>query len=250
MTQAQLERVKNSTNLIQETEDYSIFEHLPHNRPVVQNHVIRLAQSMQERPHLRPARPILCNEKMQVIDGQHRLKGSELNGQTVYFMVVSGLTIEDARILNALQRTWSILDYAYSYASSKVPGYIQFVKTYEARTLPPSVVLEYMAGSGGKSRQNFRMGLLEAVEQRELDKTLDQLQAVLEQFPKAATPYIVSAAYYTIVRNEKYDHARMLRKLLNSTPQVQSDRIAYVRELERIYNTDVPFNGPSYVRFF
>ena len=236
---------------IQETNDYSIFKFLPHNRPVVHSHVIRLAGSMSERPHLRPARPVLVNELMQVIDGQHRLKASELNGQSVYFMVVEGLTIDDARLLNALQRTWSLLDYAYSYASSKVPAYVQFVKTYEARELPPSVIMEYMAGKQGNRRQHeFRTGQLKIVDQKALDLQLDQLEEILAKFPEAATPYNVSMAVLPVIRNKAYTHDRMMKKLRASKPQVQPDRVGYIRELERTYNMDVPFNGPSYVRFF
>lgn len=234
---------------IEVTEDYSIFKMLPHNRPVVQSHVIRLAQSMAERPHLRPARPVLVNEAMQVIDGQHRLKGSELNGQAVYFMVVPGLTISDARVLNALQRTWSLLDYAYSYASSKVPAYIQFVKTYEARELPPSIIMEYIMPNNRRQFE-FRMGQMALVDQKVLDAKLDQLEQTLVEFPKGATPYIVSTAFLNVQKTEGYDHKRMLQKLQRSKPQVQPDRVGYIRELERVYNTDVPFNGPSYLRFF
>lgn len=235
---------------IQETTDLSIFKSLPHNRPVVQSHVIRLAGSMSTRPHLRPARPVLVNEKYQVIDGQHRLKASELNGQSVYFMVVEELTIDDARLLNALQRTWSLLDYAYSYASSKIPAYVQFVKNYEARELPPSVILEFMTNSGSKARSNFRLGIIEPIAQDTVAVNLNKLEQILEEFPKASTPYIVAAAFSKILRTEGYDHNRMIQKIKRSSPQAQPSRVDYVRELERIYNADVPFNGPSYVRFF
>jgi hypothetical protein len=239
------------TSKIEETDNYDMFKPLPHNRPVVQSHVARLMTSMAERPHLRPARPVLVNDKYQVIDGQHRLRASELNGQSVYFMVVDGLTIDDARLLNALQRTWSLLDYAYSYASSKVPAYIQFVKTYEARELPPSVIMEYMMSTKGTRKQHeFRIGQMEAVDQKALDQKLDQLEQVLAEFPKAATPYVVSMAYLAASKNEYYDHARMMRKITSTKPAPQADRIGYIRELERIYNADVPFNGPSYLRFF
>lgn len=235
---------------IQETNDLSIFKMLPHNRPVVQSHVIRLAGSMSERPHLRPARPVLVNEKYQVIDGQHRLKASELNGQSVFFMEVDGLTIDDARLLNALQRTWGLLDYAYSYASSKVPAYVQFVKNYEARELPPSVILEFMTNTGSHARANFRLGIMEPIAQDTVAVNLNKLEQVLAEFPKSATPYIVSAAFSSILKTEGYDHNRMIRKIKGSKPEAQASRVDYVRELERIYNADVPFNGPSYVRFF
>lgn len=236
---------------IRETADYSIFKLLPHNRPVVQSHVIRLMHSMADRPHLRISRPVLVNEDYQVIDGQHRLKASELNNQSVYFMVVPGLTIDDARLLNALQRTWSLLDYAYSYASSKIPAYVQYVRTYEARELPPSVVMEYMTQSQGSRRQHeFRVGELKQVEQKALDERLDRCEDVIAAFPKTATPYVVSMAFLTVLKTEGYDHDRMLKKIARAKLQPQPDRVSYIRELERAYNTDVPFDGPSYLRFF
>lgn len=248
MTDEKGQPVKVST-LIQETSDYSKFKKLPHNRPVVQSHVIRLAQSMADRPHLRPARPVLCNEKMQVIDGQHRQSGSELNGQSIYFMVVPGLTIDDARLLNALQRTWGLLDYAYSYASSKVPAYVQFVKTYEQRELPPSVIVEYMMPAIRK-RHQFRIGEMEVVDQKVMDTKLDNLEDVLKMFPKNATPYVIGAAFLTMLKTEGYDHKRLLTKAGKSKLLPQPDRASYLRELERMYNADVPLNGPSYLRFF
>lgn len=235
--------------VIQETSDYSIFKLLPHNRPIVQSHVIRLMHSMAERPHLRVSRPVLVNEKMQVIDGQHRLKASELNDQTVFFMVVPGLTIDDARLLNALQRTWSILDYAYSYASSKVPAYVQFVKTYEARELPPSIIMDYMMPNI-RRQHDFRIGAMEPVDQKALDTKLDQCEDVVAAFPKSATPYMVASAFLAVQKTEGYDHNRMVQKTKRAKLQPQPDRISYIRELERAYNTDVPFNGPSYLRFF
>lgn len=241
--------IKPTETVIQQTEDLSIFKMLPHNRPVVQSHVIRLAASMAERPHLRPARPVLVNEQMQVIDGQHRLKGSELNGQAVFFMVVPGLTISDARLLNALQRTWSLLDYAYSYASSKVPAYVQFVKTYEARELPPSIIMEYIMPVG-RQQFEFRTGKMEPVDQKVLDAKLDRLEEVIALFPDAARSYLIGNAFLAVSRIEGYDHKRLLDKVKRGKPTMQPDRVSYIRELERVYNADVPYNGPSYLRFF
>ena len=235
---------------ILETEDYSIFKMLPHNRPVVQSHVIRLTRSMADRPHLRPARPVLVNDKMQVIDGQHRLKASELNGQSVFYMVVPNLTIEDARLLNALQRTWSLLDYAYSYASSKVPAYVQFIKAYESHELPPSTIVEAMGTNGSKARRDFRIGELKVMDQTELNNRLAMIEDVVKAFPEAATPYLVAAAFMTLLRADGYNHERMMVKIGTVKLSPQPDRISYVRELERAYNADVTFGGPNYLRFF
>lgn len=238
------------TGVIEETMDYSIFKLLPHNRPIVQTHVRRLVASMSERPHLRIARPILVNEAYQVIDGQHRLKAAELNGQSIYYMLVPGLTIDDARLLNALQRTWGLLDYGYSYASSKLPGYVQFIETYEARNLPPSIVLEYMAVTDTKRRYDFRIGLLQVIDQAVLDERLDQVEDIIKVFNPGATPYIVASAFSIVHTTKGYDHERMLKRIGQEKLLPQATRIDYIRELERVYNTGSPHNGPSYLRFF
>lgn len=236
-------------NIIHETSDYGKFKTLPHNRPLVQSHVRRLVASMSERPHLRPARPVLVNEKNEVVDGQHRLKASEINGQSVYYMMVPGLTIDDARLLNALQRTWGLLDYAYSYASSKVPAYVQFVDTYEAHKLPPSIIMEYML-SGARKTHNFRIGEFKAVDQKVLDVQLDNTEEILTAFPVGARAYTIAAAFRAAQNVKGYDHNRMMNKISKQTLSLQADRVNYIRELERAYNRDIPYDGPSYLRFF
>jgi hypothetical protein len=204
---------------------------------------------MFARPHLRPARPVLINEKNQVVDGQHRLEGAKINGQSVFYMQVKGLTVDDARVLNALQRTWRLLDYAYSYASSRIPAYTQFVNTYEAHILPPSIVMDYMMPSI-RRQHNFKLGLLQAVDQRSLDDRLGQAEDILEAFGKKAAPYAVSAAVLNLQKIEGYDHERMMKKLASNKVTVQLRPADYMRELERVYNADIGVTGPSYLRFF
>lgn len=239
----------NAKNTILTTEDANIFKFLKHNRPVVQSHVARLAQSMQDKPHLFPARPILVNENMEVIDGQHRLKGATFNKQTIYYMVVDGLTIEDARLLNALQRTWSLLDYAYSYASSGETVYVDFIKTYEAHELPPSVVMEYMTGAQSRQRYMFRIGEFEPIEKKLYLERMSNLSD-LQDHTKEWASYKFGMAFDTVQKTEGYDHQRMLKKLNGVKIEGKADRVDYIRELERIYNADFPFSSPSYLRFF
>ena len=93
---------------VQVTSNYQIFKTLTSNRKVDMNHVKRLATSMKENPHLFETRPILVNENMFVIDGQHRLKAAQINKQPVYYMVSKGITIEDTRTLNTTQANWTI----------------------------------------------------------------------------------------------------------------------------------------------
>lgn len=239
-----------ANNIIHETDNYDIFKVLPYNRPVVASHVRRLAEAMQKRPHLRPAQPILVNEKYQVVDGQHRLEASRYNNQTVFYMVVEGLTVADARMLNALQRTWRILDYAYSYAASGVPAYVQFVETYEERKLPPSVIIEYLAIGNSRQRQEFRAGTIRFLDRKASNKLLDELEEIVALFPDVSGIYHLASAVRSVQSVEGYDHNRMVAKLKTVSPKIQPNRIEYIRELERIYNANTHSDGRNFVRFF
>ena len=66
------------------TTDYDIFKQLLGNREINYNHVRRLIKSMQEEYLIVP---IQVNEKMEVIDGQHRIAACKELGFPIYYMI-------------------------------------------------------------------------------------------------------------------------------------------------------------------
>ena len=84
-------------NQVQSTNEHSIFQIQVGNRPINNNHVARLILSMKERYLMAP---LIVNQKMEVIDGQHRLKAhKELNLPT-YFIENKGYGLEETQLLN------------------------------------------------------------------------------------------------------------------------------------------------------
>jgi hypothetical protein len=236
------------TNVILQTKDYSMFKLLKHNRRIVEYHVQDLIKSFTDRPHLRPARPVLINDKHEIIDGQHRVKASERMGIEVFYMVVEGLTISDARLLNALQRTWSLLDYAESYASDGHAEYEKFLAMHEKYKIPAMALVAYMSGRQDQGmRKQFKIGEFKTTEQRLI---LDYLQKLEDFAPflKGWNEERFAMAAFTLFRNDVYDHKRMLTKLENAKIQRQPSRLEYLRELENIYNMDTRLENR--VRFF
>ena len=60
-----------------ETTDYDIFKGIVGNRKVEKKHVEMLTGAI-DRNNLLNVRPIIVNEEMMVIDGQHRLEAAKL----------------------------------------------------------------------------------------------------------------------------------------------------------------------------
>lgn len=91
------------------TLDYNIFKIIRGNRPIKASHVQDLMNSIREN-NLLKARPILVNENLEVIDGQHRLEAAKILGVEIYYEIIEGLKINDVAIINSNQRNWK-LDY-------------------------------------------------------------------------------------------------------------------------------------------
>ena len=64
---------------------------------------------------------ILVNEKMQVIDGQHRLISAIKNKTFIYYIIAKGYDLEEVKALNMQQKNWSTDDFLYSYANMGIP---------------------------------------------------------------------------------------------------------------------------------
>lgn len=236
------------SNVIFTTDNYAKFKLLAYNRPVREYHVRDLMKSFEEHPHLRPTRPVLLNEKHEIIDGQHRVEAAKRLGIDTYYMVVEGLTIADARLLNALQRTWSLIDYAESYAADGHTEYVRFMDYYEEYKLPAMALVAYMSGKQDQGmRSEFKLGKFRATDRKIIDEYLQKLEDFSE-FTDSWREERFALAAFTLFRHDKYDHKRMMEKMGKARLIRQPARLEYLRELENIYNSDTRLENR--VRFF
>ena len=114
--------------MIQKTTDYSKFKTLKANRSLSATHLARLTLSISRRNMLEQ-NPIIVNENMEVIDGQHRLEVARLNHWAVYYTVVPDAGIDEVMEMNANLRTWKLIDYVDSLITR---GYkdMQYIKEF------------------------------------------------------------------------------------------------------------------------
>ncbi len=99
---------------MQKTSDYTKFRQIDGNRKVNQGHVNKLAQAI-ERKNLLEYFPVLLNEDMEVIDGQHRLSAAFKLEVPIYYEVVPGLTLTDVMSINTNSKSWNLGDFIDSH---------------------------------------------------------------------------------------------------------------------------------------
>ncbi|APH20912.1 ParB/RepB/Spo0J family partition protein [Clostridium botulinum] len=111
--------------LVQQTYDYSIFKVHPKNRNVDLKHVEEIKISMQKKLLFNP---ILINEKMEIIDGQHRFEACKQLGLPIWFIMVEGLDVQDMQILNLNNNNWRHEDFLDFYIKEDKNNYKVFKK--------------------------------------------------------------------------------------------------------------------------
>ncbi len=240
---------------VQHTTRYDLFRVLPGNRAISKYHVREIAESFAENPNLIEIRPILVNEDMEIIDGQHRLRACEMLGIQVPYIVAPGLTIGTAQIMNALQRAWSLTDFANSHAYGGNASYQKFLRYLEDYApIAPNALLMFITnradGKGTKTR--FKMGKFVFPDDTvDLDRRLGMLTSMAD----AGVTFWASEAFTSSFRamlrtlGDEYDHERLITNIKKMSDfERKATIMEQLRELERAYNHNRTMAGIK--RFF
>ena len=72
--------------------------------------------------------PIIVNEKMEIIDGQHRFQAIQNLGLSLHYKIIDCLNLPDVQRLNARNKVWSFNDSLDSFCDLGKKDYILFKK--------------------------------------------------------------------------------------------------------------------------
>ena len=229
---------------VYEEDNYDLFVRLEDNRDVLSGRVGKLIASMKERYI---CNPIIVNEKMEVIDGQGRFEARKAMGKPIHFIIVEGTTSDDCRRMNKYNSTWTVLDFARSYAKTGISSYIRLLETCKTVNLPISTVLR-LSNHGTRKcttrtekMSNYEKGLLSFT--AEDSKVVNHVTQLADEINNALqfTGRINDAfrcGVKVMVETPGYSHNRMLRNCKNERANyAQMSRLVdQLVEFERIYN--------------
>jgi len=238
-------------NTIQQTEDYSSFKSIIGNRTINKAQVAKLYESFGNLPSLVQATPIIVNDKMEIIDGQHRFQAWKKLGVPIAYYQVNGLTLGDVQVMNSSTKNWTPLDYAKSYSALGKPDYDIYLKFKSKYKLSHNVLLSYLGKINNLDKsdemgsirglnntvQTFRKGLFQVVDEKKSEILCKDLIEV-QQYYKRGDSRSFAIAFKIAHASPKYNHAQMMEKmaLLGSTIKDSPFAEDYMRQLEKIYN--------------
>ena len=112
------------------TYDHDKFKILKGNRSVKKSHVQNLKKSLSE-DYLFTL--ILVNEKLEVIDGQHRLQALKELNLPVNYIIIKGYGVEEVKRLNINNIDWTKDNYLHHYCDLGFKNYILYRDFKNAR---------------------------------------------------------------------------------------------------------------------
>lgn len=241
--------------VVLETTDYTIFKDLVGNRPVEKLHVKELIRSLTDRGNLIREFPVVVNEKMEIIDGQHRIAALKELGWPVAYRIEKGLTIATVRDINSAQKNWNWLDYAHSFSVLGNDNYKRLLQLYDWFGVGYHVLARYCGFDRDRHHRGnlaYSQGNLELspeTKQKAWD-LLKQAKEIIELLPKNSN-LVVWPALHTIFQSPEYDHKRMVHKAQNYGDRLKSYSTINdeLRALEDMYNFNVK-DGSEPIRLF
>lgn len=236
-------------NKVYKTNDLTIFKSIDGNRVPNLIHVNRLTESIKR--YGMKCNPILINEKMEVIDGQHRLLAARNVNSHVYFIVIPGSNLNDVHTLNLNQKNWSRKDFMEGYARMGLMPYIKlqtFVKKNDDFSFNDCVALctntsSFGASTNkeGKKIHNYKYTIEEGTW---TGKDFDIAQEWANKI-RMIKPYYVGynrttfvCTMITLFSNSNFDYNEFMHKLrIQPTALVDcANRDQYKTLIEDIYN--------------
>lgn len=136
---------------IYKTKNYDQFYLINGNRDIDEKHVQRLIESMTDEECISP---VQVNEKMELIDGQHRFRALEKMGRYVYYYIVKGANVRTVQKLNTTVKQWDRKSFLKSNVDLENEDYIQYKEFEEKFKL--GHIADLLLLSGSTSSNNLR----------------------------------------------------------------------------------------------
>ena len=197
---------------IRKTNNYEMFKNMIGNRKVKDKNYRKLLRSMSEKQLIIP---ILVNEKLEIIDGQHRFNACKTLNLPVYYYMIAGYEIDDVKRANLVSCNWNLEDYLNLHVQLEKSQYELFLDLKTRYGLTVSQLLEVVSTleqkEYGRSKLTFEDGTFEFENILKIERFLLDLS----DFKKFKDCYSTkfSKAFLKLYVYNGYNHEHMQKKL-------------------------------------
>ena len=222
-------------NQINFTYDYDQFKFIKGNRHVDQNHVRNLINSMKDK-YLQIA--IDVNEKMEIIDGQHRFMAIKELKLPLYYVVKKGWGIKEMQMANTTAQKWTGRNTLESQCALGNIHYIRFneiMQRYNTSVIATRICLNHSITVDQYKRGFFTMTDLQY---QKGERLIQFLVGIKKQYKIDTTRLPMLTCFVLLMDNPEFDFDVFLSKLTylhnRLFPTVKKEE--QLMQIETIYN--------------
>jgi len=228
--------------MIKKTKDYDLFTFRDDNREKIdQNHITKLMESIKSR-NLLELRPIVVNDKMEVIDGQHRLMAARNLGVDIFYQQEEKLEATDIIKMN-ISKSWGINDYLNFYCHHGYEEYIKLRNFMKKNNINLKVAMSIALGQVHVGFNEFRSGDFKFNDES-LDVDLDICWDTINYIKKmnGQSPYTTSGRFWKalikLINHPNFDITKwrnnMQKMISHFTPKARLED--YCAVFQHVYN--------------
>lgn len=206
---------------IYETYDYEMFDKVNGNRVINQLNYTKLLKSIEEKQLLIP---ICVNDKLQIIDGQHRFEACKTLNKPIQFYISDDYTIDDVMRANQVSKNWIRVDFLNLFISRNNENYIEFARILDIYKINITDLLKVFAYVQDISLKDLSRDFDKGYFLSEGKELVENFFIALEDFKlfnKYRTTQFVGA-FMKLYFHNSYSHEKMKDRLIK--------RGAYVKQ--------------------
>ncbi|MGG7162970.1 ParB N-terminal domain-containing protein [Clostridium ihumii] len=210
-----LKNLKNLSSIatIYETYDYEIFDKVNGNRVINPLNYTKLLKSIEEKQLLIP---ICVNDKLQIIDGQHRFEACKTLNKPIQFYISDDYTIEDVMRANQVSKNWIRVDFLNLFISRNNENYIEFARILDIYKINITDLLKVFAYVQDISLKDLSRDFDKGYFFSEGKELVENFFIALEDFKlfnKYRTTQFVGA-FMKLYFHNSYSHEKMKDRLI------------------------------------
>lgn len=224
------------------TKEYSVFKNLKGNRLLNEGKIKRIIRDIQGGVNFLPYCPIIVDEQMHVIDGQHRLQVCRMLKTSVWYVIRRESTdlLEVAK-MNSNTDKWKNKDFLNCYITqgNKDYAYLENYQELSGFNLMVCAQLLYtgtVIDAGGHIKEIFNSSRF-AVNHKQFAETFKGAVKLFEEFPEHHTRHFL-VALFKLMKDDKVSVGELSEKY-QKYPEllVKCDSVkGYLRCFEELYN--------------
>jgi hypothetical protein len=232
------------------TKEYGKFKTINGNRQLNEQKIKRIKKDIQNGLNVLMYCPIIVsekNERLEIIDGQHRFYVAKQLGSVVWYIVANEMSLMDIATINSNTDKWKDADFINCYIQQGNEHYEVLQKFIDETGFPLGISLKLLTNgivtADGAGSSNFKRSFHEGrFEVKELEKAYEIVEKVkmFSDFTQHKSGSFIEAIC-RIIKAGKINLADLYIKFSANPKLVTPQRNGkeYLNNLEQVYNQNV-----------